>query len=188
METLLKEINSKLSDLIENTNKDDVSDVKRTMNYLSALSYHIDSINKEKDFLLTEEQMNKLKRGRVVWVDFGFNIGKEFGGKHPAIILKATSNYQSLTVLPVDSQDDDDIEVIERRRKKEYWYEIPHINGMKKKTRWTNVYRVTEISSIRVDFDSPSHMYIKYEILDELDFLIEKFQYKPKYTKNYCAK
>lgn len=27
-----------------------------------------------------------LKRGNVVWVDFGFNIGNEFGGMHPAII------------------------------------------------------------------------------------------------------
>lgn len=29
-----------------------------------------------------------LKRGNVVWIDFGFNIGNEFGGMHPAIILK----------------------------------------------------------------------------------------------------
>ena len=28
------------------------------------------------------------KRGNVVWVDFGFNIGNEFGGMHPAVILK----------------------------------------------------------------------------------------------------
>jgi mRNA-degrading endonuclease toxin of MazEF toxin-antitoxin module len=29
-----------------------------------------------------------LIRGNVIWVEFGFNIGCEFGGKHPAIILK----------------------------------------------------------------------------------------------------
>ncbi len=28
-----------------------------------------------------------LKRGNVVWIDFGFNIGNEFGGMHPAVIL-----------------------------------------------------------------------------------------------------
>lgn len=29
-----------------------------------------------------------LIRKAVVWVDFGYNIGTEFGGRHPAIILK----------------------------------------------------------------------------------------------------
>ena len=29
-----------------------------------------------------------LIRKTVIWVDFGYNIGTEFGGRHPAIILK----------------------------------------------------------------------------------------------------
>jgi len=42
------------------------------------------------------------KRGNVVWVDFGFNIGTEFGGMHPAIILK---NFESeLLVVPISSK------------------------------------------------------------------------------------
>ena len=39
------------------------------------------------------------KRGNVVWIDFGFNIGNEFGGMHPAVILKNFSN--DLFVLPL---------------------------------------------------------------------------------------
>ena len=42
------------------------------------------------------------RRGNVVWIDFGFNIGSEFGGMHPAIILK---NFdKELFVLPVSSK------------------------------------------------------------------------------------
>ena len=43
-----------------------------------------------------------LKRGNVVWIDFGFNIGNEFGGMHPAVILK---NFdKDLFVVPISSK------------------------------------------------------------------------------------
>ncbi len=44
------------------------------------------NISKEDTMLLTKKVL--LKRGNVIWIDFGFNIGNEFGGMHPAIILK----------------------------------------------------------------------------------------------------
>lgn len=187
MNTLFNEVCTKLQDLIDNTDIENENDVKRTKNYLTALSSHIDAINREQNFILTEEQKNKLKRGQVVWVDFGFNIGKEFGGKHPAIILRVTSNYQSLTVLPIDG-DTTDIEIINKRKQKKYWFEIPYINGMKKMSRWTNVYRITEISSVRVDFDNTQNTYIKFDILDEIDEIIAQYQYKPKTKLKICAK
>ena len=40
-----------------------------------------------------------LKRGNVVWIDFGFNIGNEFGGMHPAIILKNFENELILSII-----------------------------------------------------------------------------------------
>lgn len=43
-----------------------------------------------------------LTRKAVVWVDFGYNIGTEFGGRHPAIILKNLKD--SLVVIPLSSQ------------------------------------------------------------------------------------
>ena len=42
------------------------------------------------------------KRGNVVWLDFGFNIGNEFGGMHPAVILKNFDN--DLFVVPISSK------------------------------------------------------------------------------------
>ena len=42
------------------------------------------------------------KRGNVIWLDFGFNIGNEFGGVHPAVILKNFDN--DLLVVPISSK------------------------------------------------------------------------------------
>ena len=74
------------------------------------------------------------KRGNVVWVDFGFNVGNEFGGIHPAVILK---NFEKdLFVLPISSKkpieyiriekdlEDEKITVEEAKRKKNEITEI----------------------------------------------------------------
>ena len=59
---LLNEVYSKLQDLINNTNIEKEDDVKRTKNYLSALSTHIDTINRERNFVLTDKQVN------IIWL------------------------------------------------------------------------------------------------------------------------
>jgi mRNA interferase MazF len=52
---------------------------------------------------------NKLKRGDIVWVDFGKTVGSEQGGKRPALIVQNnTGNKHSPTiiVLPLTAQMD----------------------------------------------------------------------------------
>lgn len=58
------------------------------------------NISKEEIKLLAKKIL--FKRGNVVWIDFEFSIGSEFGGMHPAIILKKFWN--DLFVLPVSSK------------------------------------------------------------------------------------
>lgn len=86
-----------------------------------------------------------LKRSYVVWVEFGFNIDEEFGGKHPALILKQTGN--SLIVVPLSSQEPKEI--------KEYHVKIDKVYNYRTKIRWANVHRIRAISVLRVDFNSP---------------------------------
>lgn len=183
MDILLDEVITKLRLLVENTEENDGNDVKRTKNYLNALNSHIDAINREKNFILTDEQKSKLKRSKVVWVDFGFNIGNEFGGKHPALILKVQSNYSSLKVLPIDGEVTD-ATVLQNRYSKGYWFKLSEIKGMKKMDRWINVLRITDISSIRVDFDTSStNAFVDYEVMSELDEIIDKYQYHARLEK-----
>lgn len=68
------------------------------------------NISKEDTMLLTRKVL--LKRGNVVWIDFGFNIGNEFGGMHPAIILKNFDN--EIFVLPISSKKPKEYKKIEQ--------------------------------------------------------------------------
>lgn len=82
-----------------------------------------------------------LTRKSVVWVEFGVNIGAEFGGRHPAIILKNLDD--SLIVVPLSSQCPDS---------DKFTVKIDSIYGFPTLQRWVNVTRIREIDISRVDF------------------------------------
>ena len=106
-----------------------------------------------------------LTRSHVVWIDFGFNIGKEFGGMHPAIIIK---NFDSeLFVLPISSKKPKEFRMIEKeffdkkitydecKKKKGEITEIVQIDsiyGFKSMTRWVNITRIRKVSILRINF------------------------------------
>lgn len=105
------------------------------------------------------------KRGNVIWLDFGFNIGNEFGGMHPAVILKNFDN--DLFVVPISSkkppeylkieQDLEDKKITEeefKKRKKDITeiIELPKINGFRNMLRWARITRMKKISMLRVNF------------------------------------
>lgn len=82
----------------------------------------------------------------VVWVDFGFNVGMEFGGPHPAIIIR--NFHDTLLVAPLSSGNanpESNIEV-----------DIPMVYGFQLRLRMSNVCRVRNISIHRVQFHEPS--------------------------------
>lgn len=82
-----------------------------------------------------------LTRKSVVWVEFGVNIGAEFGGRHPAIILKNLDD--SLIVVPLSSQCPDS---------DKFTVKVDSIYGFPPLQRWVNVTRIREIDISRVDF------------------------------------
>ena len=106
-----------------------------------------------------------IKRGNVIWIDFGFNIGNEFGGMHPAVILK---NFdKDLFVLPVSSKKPIEYERIERelenknitkeecnKRKNKITeiVQLDNIVGFKAMTRWANITRMRKVSILRLNF------------------------------------
>lgn len=106
-----------------------------------------------------------LKRGNVVWIDFGFNIGNEFGGMHPAVILK---NFdKDIFVLPVSSKKPIEYEKIEkifeegkisqeecnkRKDKVTEIVQLDNIIGFKEMTRWANITIIRKVSILRLNF------------------------------------
>lgn len=94
----------------------------------------------DKEFLLRKIV---LRPGNVVWVDFGFNIGKEFGGKHPAIIMKNLGD--NLIVCPVST-------FTISLPKRSGVLEIDKIYNFPLRNRFTDVTRMTPVSIYRIDF------------------------------------
>ena len=115
---------------------------------------------------ISKEDTVLLKRGNVVWIDFGFNIGNEFGGMHPAIILKNFDN--ELFVLPISSKKPKGYKKIEQdyhnkkitleecKKKKEQITEIVQIDNIyrfKDMIRWANITRIKKVSILRLNFN-----------------------------------
>ena len=105
------------------------------------------------------------KRGNVVWMDFGFNIGNEFGGMHPAVILKNFDN--DLFVLPISSKKPPEYIKVEQdllnKKITENEYknrkssiteiiELTNIHGFRKMLRWARITRMKKISMLRINF------------------------------------
>lgn len=86
-----------------------------------------------------------LIRGNVVWVEFGFNVGCEFGGKHPAIILKNVGDI--IVVAPLTSG------TLEKPRPFEVVINV--VYNLPKRNRYTSITRIIPISIYRVDLNSP---------------------------------
>ena len=122
------------------------------------------NISKEDTMLLTKKVL--LKRGNVVWIDFGFNIGNEFGGMHPAIILK---NFDiEIFVLPISSKKPKEYKKLEQdyhnkkitleecEKKKGQITEIVQIDNIyrfKDMIRWANITRMKKVSILRLNFN-----------------------------------
>ena len=122
------------------------------------------NISKEDTMLLTKKVL--LKRGNVVWIDFGFNIGNEFGGMHPAIILKNFDN--EIFVLPISSKKPKEYKKLEQDyhnkkitleeyiKKKGQITEIVQIDKIyrfKDMIRWANITRMKKVSILRLNFN-----------------------------------
>lgn len=105
------------------------------------------------------------KRGNVIWLDFGFNIGNEFGGMHPAVILKNFDN--DLFVVPISSKKpteyiklEQDLqnkiiseeEFEERKNDITEIIEFSKINGYRSMLRWARITRMKKLSMLRVNF------------------------------------
>ncbi|MBR0350738.1 MAG: type II toxin-antitoxin system PemK/MazF family toxin [Clostridia bacterium] len=105
------------------------------------------------------------KRGNVIWIDFGFNIGNEFGGMHPAVILK---NFEyDLFVIPISSKKppeyiklDQDLEnqtiseeeYNDRKDTITEIIELSKINGFRNMLRWARITRMKKISMLRINY------------------------------------
>ena len=86
-----------------------------------------------------------VKRCNVIWVHFGFNIGSEFGGHHPAIVVRKMGN--AVYVIPLDSGN-----IPEDKKDKGYLIPIRYVYNFQKMPRHCNIYNMIKIDYRRIDF------------------------------------
>jgi mRNA interferase MazF len=82
-----------------------------------------------------------LTPGTVVWIEFGYNVGCEFRGPHPAVILK--NNSKGLIVAPLTSGIKND------NKKREI--DVSKVYHFKPRNRYTDITRILMVSIYRVD-------------------------------------
>lgn len=90
-----------------------------------------------------------LSKKNIVWVDFGFNIGNEFGGRHPAVILRNLGEVLLVAPISTNTNGVQESNTVITFTPQDV-YRMPSLRH-----RFTNITRITPISIIRVDFNSP---------------------------------
>ena len=121
-----------------------------------------------------EKSKEYIVRGDVVWVEFGFNIGEEFSGRHPAVVLK--NGGKTLLVLPITSK-----QPTEKQLASKTYIKLGKIYNFKAMKRWVNIFNINPISIERIDFTKKKGN-IKGIDLDNISkaFLdSDLFKYKP---------
>ncbi len=134
------------------------------------------------------------KRGNVIWLDLGFNIGNEFGGMHPVVILKNLDS--DVFVLPISSKKPSEFVKIEkdlengiisldesnmRKKLNMEIIELTSVNGYKPMLRWARITRMKKCSLLRFNFmgtigtlDGKYMDEISYKITQEFGSKINK--------------
>ena len=95
-----------LNDMLENYIKDSTPEALKKVDLLSYwIKDYSRYIKQEETF--DSSRLPRYKRGSIVRVNFGFNVGKEFGGLHLAVVIDNDNKRNSdvITVVPLSSTD-----------------------------------------------------------------------------------
>lgn len=138
--------------------------LKLSASYVTWLLNKTNMVSDEKTFVVDPEKLPK--RGEVYWIDFGFNVGSEFGGRHPAIVLRSSGGM--VIVLPLSTQ-----KPYPDQMKSGVYVEVDYVRNFKDCRRWVNVLNLTSFSLQRVDFSS-NHGHVNGSVLDKINESIIK--------------
>lgn len=76
---------------------------KQLITLFKWLNYFIEKLNYEHTY--EPGKLPSFKRGDIVWVNLGYNIGSELGGSRPVVILEAENNKKdkNIVIAPIRS-------------------------------------------------------------------------------------
>ncbi|MHB1043343.1 MAG: type II toxin-antitoxin system PemK/MazF family toxin [Eubacteriales bacterium] len=160
----LRRLITRLEELIQYAGNYHIEETKIVYAFIKHLQNKTEMFIDEEIFQIPDGIV--IKRGMVFWVNFGVNIGQEFGGKHPAIVLKVGG--KTAIVAPLSSQ-----EPTEKQKNSGTYIEVDKVHGLKNIKRWCNVLNTMPVSLQRFDFNSSTGN-VKGYVLDRLNEGIKK--------------
>lgn len=106
-----KTLNNLKTHITDGMDSSKSGDYKRSALICYWLKDYVRYLDFEKNF--TPKKMKKYKRGDIIKVNFGFNVGSEHGGLHYAIVIDNNNSTNSgvVTVIPMKSKDSDKKEI-----------------------------------------------------------------------------
>jgi mRNA-degrading endonuclease toxin of MazEF toxin-antitoxin module len=160
----IEELTKKLESMVKSLVTED--DLKRINIYLEWLLRKTELFEQENVF--SAQLLPNFGRGDVVLVDFGCNVGDEFGGKHTAIVLKnSNTSNERVMVLPVTSKEP-------KNKNIPIYIEIGKIAGLNPtKHHWANVLNICSVSKQRIIYP-PIPKRIDGRILDRISKTIQR--------------
>ena len=166
MRKQLEDTKKELDSFYSLKNKDGVEEKEKALatDYLNWVQKKTRIIANEKSFVIPDHIT--IKRGDVFWIEFGYNIDEEFGGRHPGIILRRGGN--TVFVVPLSTQEPN-----EQQKSNGNYVEIPRVYDFKNIKRWVNVLNATPISIQRIDFTSNKGN-VKGFVLDKINEAMDK--------------
>jgi len=143
VEALYKELDNFLNRIYEIENEEERNkQIKKAKLYIDWLNEKTSFIRNEKEF--TGEHIPELKRGDVILIKLGFNIGEELGGSRPAIVLRDSKlSHKRVLVLPITSKKPPDIT-------NPLYVKIGLIKGLIGGIHWANILNVSNLSKQRI--------------------------------------
>lgn len=133
MHALLQALNTAketLNDYFEATKNNFISNSKNSpLDYLKWITTKTQLILNTN--ISDHPKRNLITRGDVVWVEFDFNVGEEFSGRHPAVVLK--NGGKTLLVIPITSKNPTPKQINSNN-----YLEINNIYNFKPMKRWIN--------------------------------------------------
>lgn len=102
----IKSLNKMLESFINDSSNMHLKKADLISYWIKSYSSYISS-----EEFFTPQKLIRYKRGSIIKVNFGFNIGKELGGLHFAVVLDNDNkrNADVLTVIPLSSTDGKDV-------------------------------------------------------------------------------
>jgi uncharacterized protein YifN (PemK superfamily) len=150
-------------------------DVKRAKDYIEWIETKTNTVTNEKSFVVPDHIMivqgmkilratdfprkTLVQRGSILWMDFGENIGQEFSGRHPGLILKIGG--ETAIVVPLSSQTP-----TTEQQASGIYAQVDHVYNFTPMTRWANALNTTALSIQRFHFNTVGS--VKGTILDKV--------------------